>query len=120
VQLLSREAGFRDPHRLQASEDDRPIVGAVGRQATVRLKHELSGRSPRVPGPHSSAGLRSTFQTFLERPLGDEARLLRLGARSGRAVAPVPDESRVVVYRLADSALQGKPLFFSHDLRGDE
>jgi len=30
------------------------------------------------------------------------------------------DESRVVVYSLADSALQGKPLFFSHELRSDQ
>jgi len=47
-------------------------------------------------------------------------RYLMIAAHSDVDAIEYIDESRVVVYSLADSALQGKPLFFSHELRSDE
>jgi len=41
LQLLVRESWFCDPHRLEAPEDDGPVVRAVGRQAAIRFRNGL-------------------------------------------------------------------------------
>lgn len=47
-------------------------------------------------------------------------RYLMIGAHNPFDAVEYIDESRVVVYSVAESALQGERLFFSHDLRTDE
>lgn len=44
-------------------------------------------------------------------------RYLMIGAHNPFDAVEYIDESRIVVYSTADSALQEKPLFFSHDMR---
>ena len=47
-------------------------------------------------------------------------RYLMIGAHNPFDAVEYIDESRVVVYSAADSALQGSPLFFSHEMRSNE
>jgi uncharacterized cupin superfamily protein len=86
--VLRGEPTLRTPNGEQGLSEGEIVHFPVGASGA----HQLKNHSPEV------------------------VRYLMIGAHNPFDAVEYIDEARVVVYSAADSALQGEPLFFSHDI----
>jgi uncharacterized cupin superfamily protein len=110
------DPGARSPH-YHAHHTTEEMLLVLRGEPTLRT---LEGERRLAEGEvvHFPVGAKGAHQVRNESP--EVVRFLMIAAHNRFDAIEYIDESRVVVYSTAESALQGEALFFSHDLPRDE
>jgi uncharacterized cupin superfamily protein len=109
------DPGARSPH-YHAHHTAEEMLLVLRGQPTLRTP---DGERPLAEGEvvHFATGARGAHQVRNDSP--DVVRYLMIAAHGRFDAVEYVDESRIVVYSAAESALQGQPLHFTHELRDD-